>query len=235
MDASRLLVTVDELRVWQRSRVGVLDADGDYAALALGAAQEGLRAYLGYDPLVHKTARRRLRWSYPTGAVNGRVVASDGVPWEAYGSGPAPVVQADPSPYVPAGQGADYYTVTVSEDGTRLEVEAAEPLPAFADLYEGWRGSHHTLTDPAPDGSYLLTDLDGLSGLTALPPLVPDGLRLAITEAAIYYALRPRLLGVTSVEIDLGSQVKRAEMLREYADLGAIYGLHAARYRRYNV
>ena len=143
MDASRLLVTLDDFRVWQRSRVAALDSDDDYALLALGAAQEGLRDYLGFDPLIHRTPRRRLKWNYPSGQVNGRVVTSDGVPWEAYGSGSGPVVQVDASPYVPTGSEADYYTVTIGEGV--IEVASTDPLPAFADLYEGWRGSHHTL------------------------------------------------------------------------------------------
>ena len=240
MDAGRLLVTPDELRAYDYARrVEALHNDGTpeedtFAERILGAAQDGLHGFLGYDPLVHKVTTRRLRWAYPTGTINGRAVASDGVPWVAYGAGTGPIVQVDAGPYGPSGE-PDYYTVTISADGYTLNVASdVGRLPAFVDLWEGYRGTQHVISDAPGEGEVDLRTLDGLDGLEALPPLLPDGFFTAICEAALFLALRPGLLGVTTVEVDTGAQVKRIEGARPLADLTAIYAQHAGRRRRIN-
>src|SRR5690606_3883760 len=171
-------------------------------------------------------------------------VASDGVPWVAYGAGTGPVVQVDAGPYGPAGE-PDYYAVTIAPDGYTLHVASdVGRLPAFVDLWEGYRGTQHVISDTPGEGEVDLRTLDGLDGLEALPPLLPDGFFTAICEAALFLALRPGLLGVTTVEVDTGAQVKRSEGMRAYNDvnrlvgrtseLTAIYAQHAGRRRRIN-
>lgn len=239
MDRDRLLVTADDLRVYDYARrVEDVHKAKASAERFLGAAQEGLQTFLGYDPLVHRVPRRALRWRYPTGTVNGRIAASDGVPWEAHGAGTGPIVEASAAAYVPTGTAADYYTLSVSDDGHLLEVDAADPLPPFVDLYEGWRGAHHVIPAEGEEPGEKEVDLrtlPGLSGLTALPPVLRDDLFTAICEAAIYLALRPALLGVDTVEVDLGSQVKRRErVLPLVPEMRDLYALHAGRSRRVN-
>lgn len=229
MPAALLLVTPAELTAWQRGALPVLDEQEPLAERAIATAQGVLESVLGYNPLVHLTRRVRLGWRAPD---------LTGLPYlHAVGAG-APAVQVATAPYVPAGESAGYYSVTVGDDGRTLEVALGAPLPDVADLYEGWRGSHH-LVGTAGENQADLRTLPGLAALTATPPLLPEALRTAICEGALYIARRADRAGRMSSTIDLGKLIKTTETLAPMNDardeLGALMAVYAHPYRRFLV
>lgn len=225
MSAASNLVTAAELADRERGALPALAEDAALAASYLAAAQALLASVLGYDPLVHRVTRYRpRRWrNRAAEPVALGVPLLEAEPWEAYGPTPAPVVQASAAAYVPAGEASDYYTVAINADGAGFEVAADNPLPPALDLYEGWRGSHHVLTSPGA-GQYALTALPGLSGLTTLPPEVPEALRAALCAAAVYLARQADRLGVVTVSTDVGAQVRTVETLAAANDVNTLIG-----------
>lgn len=229
--ADTLLVRPFELRTWQRDELVALQADS-YAESVLGAAQDGLADYLGFDPFIHKVVRFQPSWSMPGG------MPSTYQPWTALGAG-APIVQVSAASYE---ETEGYYTVSVASGARHLEVLTTDPLPPLVDLYQGWRSSQHSL-DGAGE-TIDLTGLDDLEDLAALPPVVPSVIHAALCNAATYLARYATQAGMSSYTVDLGSQVKTVETVTPMnaanalsgrtSELGAIYGT-CHRYRRLTV
>lgn len=252
MSAARLLVNPEELSDWQRGAVDVLDDEAagytdTYALQALTAAQGVLASVLGYQPLFHKTARYRLRFRRPP-VEEGSLTTVGYLPlvdevYRAWGTG-GPIVVVTTDPYRPTGEATGYYTTAISADMSEVEVFESDILPPAADLIEGWRGSHHVLELGVSPGTYETEVADVVPGLEVLPPLVPDELKTAICEAAVYIARRADRAGVFSSELDLGAQVKRTETLAALNDVNTLIGrtpelvalmrTYAHRYRRFN-
>lgn len=209
MNSDRLLVTPSELSAWQRGRLSVLDVGSatyseDVAERALGAAQEALMRYLQFDPFVHPVSATPW-WQTQYTAVG----ATDGV--YAWVDGPIVAVT----------------TAGVTFSGRRL-FATTTPSGVVA-FYVGWRGARHVLTG-ATGSQVNLTGLAGLTALGVVPAELPDDLHVAICQAALVVAESSQHDGLETVEVDIGTQVRRSERMRPHA-LREVFSKYAGTYR----
>lgn len=116
-------------------------------------------------------------------------------------------------------------TEGATTDGRRITLAEAAGTVVYT---AGWRGAHHVLpSESAGEGEVDVRTLPGLSGLTALPPLVPADVRSVIVDLALVGLDRRRqnLLGGRKNTVEIGDDTYRTEGYRASAESEILGGL----------